>query len=101
MLHPLIVLFAEEALDAVFVFEVKVAENRITFHNFIQDIKVQRQFIYTFYLLHQLSTDRTPYPPIVSEYLQAFSTECMSAVDQYARNTLSNVEVLITEVAKV
>ena len=41
MLHPLIMLFTQQTIDTGFVFEVNVPQDKITFHYFIEYIKIQ------------------------------------------------------------
>ena len=40
VLHPLIMLVTEETINTIFILEVNVSQNAISFHNFVQDIEV-------------------------------------------------------------
>ena len=81
MLHPLVMFFTEQTVNTRFVFEVNVPQYIITFHYFIQDIKIERQFINTFNLLNQFTTDRAPHSIIVMNLSQTLGAKSMSAMD--------------------
>lgn len=41
VLDPLIMLVAQKAIDAILIFEVDIPQDIISFHDFVQDIKVE------------------------------------------------------------
>ena len=67
MLNSLFMLFTEQTIDTLLILEIDVSQDTVPFYDLIQDIEVQRQLVYTFDLLHQLSADRAPYPVVVVE----------------------------------
>ena len=42
MLHPLVMLVAEQALDAVLIFEIQISQDAVPLNNLVQNIEVQR-----------------------------------------------------------
>ena len=57
MLHPLVMLVAQQTLYTVLIFKIDISQDVISFHNFIEDIEVQWQLIDTLYLLYKLPTN--------------------------------------------
>jgi len=101
VLHSLVVLVAQQTVDAVFIFKVDISKNTVTFHNFVQDIEIQGQLIDAFYLLHQFSADGTSHSEVVVQTGEALCAKSMAAVDEYPWNPLSHVEFFSAIVAKV
>mmetsp|Transcript_31161 Transcript_31161/g.47662 ORF Transcript_31161/g.47662 Transcript_31161/m.47662 type:complete len:219 (-) Transcript_31161:387-1043(-) len=60
VLHTLVVFVAYQAVDALLVFEVDVPQNWVSFYNFVEDVKVQRQLVYSLHLLNQFPTNGAP-----------------------------------------
>ena len=92
---------AQQAVNALLVFEVNVPQNTIAFDNFVQDIEIQRQFVDAFDLLHQFATDGAPDAVVMVELLEALGAEGMAAVNEYPGNSFSHVELISAIVAKV
>jgi len=42
VLHPLVVFVAQQAVDALLIFEIDVSENAVSFNYFVQDIEIKR-----------------------------------------------------------
>ena len=40
VLHPLIMLVTEQAINTIFILEINVSQNAVSFDNFVQDIEV-------------------------------------------------------------
>ena len=73
----------------------------VALHYFIKDVEVQRKFVNTFNLLHELSADWAPHSEVMVQVWQAFSAESVSAMDQYSWNLLAHIEFFTAVVAKV
>lgn len=101
VLHALVVLVAQQAVDALLVFEVDVPQNAVPLNNFIEDVEIQRQFVHAFDLLHQLATYRAPNSEVVVQPVQALSAKGVPAVNQDARDFLAHVELFCAVVAEV
>ena len=101
VLDSLIMLVAEQALDAVLVLEVQVPQDGVALHNFIQNVEVQGKLVDALNLLDELAANRTAHPEVMVEYLKALRAEGVPAVDEDARNSLANIELLATIVAIV
>lgn len=101
VLDTLVMSFAQQALDAFFVFEIDVSQDTIAFHNLIQDIEVQWKLVHAFDLLHQFSADGAPHSEVMVQALQALSAEGVSTVNEYPWDSLSNIELFCAIVAKV
>ena len=101
VLHPLVVLFAEEALDAVLVLEIQISKYAVPLHYLVQDIEIERQFIDTLDLLDEFPADRAPHPEVMMQYLQTLGAKSVPAVNQNAWNALADVERLAAVVAVI
>ena len=101
MLHPLIVLVAEEAFNAVFIFEIQISEDAVPLDDLIEDIEVQRQLINALHLLNKLSANRASHPEIMVENLEALCAKSVATVNKDAWNSFANVEVLSAVIAEV
>jgi len=93
VLDALVVSLAQQAVNAVFVLEVDVPQDVVSFHDFVKDIEVQRQLVHAFNLLHQFSADGTSYSVVVVQALEALSAEGVSAVNQYPGYSFAHVEL--------
>lgn len=104
MLHALFMTFTEQALDAVLVFEVEVAQPEVSFDYLIKNVKVERQSIGGLDTLNQLSADGTSdahLSRLLVHHGEALSAERVTAVNEDTRYLVANVEVLATKVAEV
>jgi hypothetical protein len=101
MLDPLIMLFAKQTLYAIFVFKVDISQNVVSFHNLIQDVKIERQLVYALHLLHQFPADGAPHSEVVMESRKALSAKSMAAMDQNSWNLLSNIKLFTAIVTKI
>lgn len=101
VLHALIVPLAEQALDTLFIFEVDVAQDRISLYDLVQYIEVQWQLVDGLDLLHQLVADGTSNSRIRVQHAQAFRAKSMAAMHEYARDLLAHIELVAAIIAKV
>ena len=101
VLDALIVLVAQETLYAVLVLEVQISQDGISLHDLIQDIEVQRQFIYTLHPFHQLPAYGTSHPKAVMQRLKALRAKSMTAMYQDPGNSLPNIKIVSTIIAEV
>ena len=60
VLHSLVMLIAEQALNALFVLEINVSEHMVSLDDLVQNIEIERQLVYTLNLLDELSANRAP-----------------------------------------
>ena len=101
MLDTLVMLVAEEAFDAIFIFEVDIAQDWITFYEFVKNAEIQRQFIYTFNAFYQLSAYWTPYTVVVEQNIETFGAERVPAMYQYSRYFFTDIEISSAIIAKM
>lgn len=101
MLDSLVVLVAEQALDAVLVLKVQVAKDWVTLDDLVEDVEVQGKLVDALDLLDELSTDRAAHSEVVVQHLEALCTKGVATVDEDARNSLAHVELVTTIVAIV
>ena len=101
VLHSLVVFLAEEAIDAFFVLEIDISQDRISFDDFVKNVEVQRQLVHGFNILNQLTADGAPDPEIVVQVTEALSAESVTAVDKDTRYLFAYGELITAIVAKV
>ena len=101
VLHSLVVFLAEEAIDAFFVLEIDISQDRISFDDFVKNVEVQRQLVDGFNILNQLTADGAPDPEIVVQVTEALSAESVTAVDKDTRYLFAYGELITAIVAKV
>jgi hypothetical protein len=101
VLHPVVVTFADQTLDALLVLEVDVSQNGVSLHDLIQDIEVEGQLVHRLDLLDQFATDGASDSEVVVEGVQTFSAEGVATVHQYPRDALAHVELQSAVVAVV
>ena len=94
-------LVAQQTVDALLVLKIDVSQDTVSFHDFVEDVKIQGQFIYALDLLHEFAANGTPHPKVVVESGKTLGTEGMPAVDEYARYLLTHIEFVAAEVAEV
>ena len=101
VLDALIVFLAEQAVDAFLVFEVDIAQNRVTLDDLVQDVEVQRKLVDGLDLLNQLLADGAPDAEVMVQVCQTLRAEGVSAMDENARYLLADVEFVAAKVAEV
>lgn len=101
MLDALVVSLAKQAINAVFVFEVNVPQDAVSFNDFVEDVEVQRQLINALDLFHQFATNRASHSVVVMQALEAFCAERVSAVNQYPGYSFAHVELFSAIVTKI
>jgi len=68
MLHPLVMLVAQQTLYTVLIFKIDISQDVISFHNFIEDIEVQWELIDTLYLLYKLPANWAAHSEVMVEH---------------------------------
>ena len=105
VLDALWVNFAELVGEAIFILILKVEarrrQNRVLFHNFVQNVDVQRQALCAFEVLDKLAADRASDAVLMVQLLNAVRAEGVPAVDQDARDALSNIVLETAELANI
>jgi hypothetical protein len=101
VLDSLVVLVAQQAVDALLVLEVNVSQDAVALHDLVQDVEVERQFVHAFDLLNQLSANWAPDSIVVVQHREAFSAESVSAMNQNPGDSFSDVEFVSAIVAEV
>ena len=87
----------------IFIFEVErgLVEDWILLNDLVENVNVQRKSLCAFKLLDQFSANRASHSIFVVQLLDAVRAESMSAVNQYAWVTFTNVVLESTERADV
>ena len=87
----------------ILIFEVKAGAGKdwILLHDFVQDVDVEGESLGALQLLDQLAADGASDTVLVVKLLNAVRAQSMAAVDQYARDTLTDVVLESTELANV
>ena len=87
----------------IFIFEVErgLVEDWILLNDLVENVNVQRKSLCAFKLLDQFSANRASHSILVVQLLDAVRAESMSAVNQYAWNTFTNVVLERAELAYI
>ena len=105
MLNTLGMLIAQLLTESFFILilEVKgsLVQDWILLDNFIENIDVERESLSTFKLLDQFSANRASHSVLVVQLLDAIRAKSMSAVNQDAWDSFSNVILECAELADI
>ena len=101
VLHALVMLLAEEAVDTLLVLEVDVAQDGVPLYDLVQDVEVERQLVDRLDLLDELPANGASHAEIMVQILEAVGAEGVPTVDEDARDLLSDGELVAAEVTKV
>ena len=87
----------------ILIFEVKAGAGKdwILLHDFVQDVDIEGKSLGALQLLDQLAADGASNTVLVVKLLNAVRAQSMAAVDQYARDALTDVVLESTELANV
>ena len=87
----------------IFIFEVErgLVEDWILLNDLVENVNVQRKSLCAFKLLDQFSANRASHSIFVVQLLDAVRAESMSAVNQYAWDTFTNVVLERAELADI
>ena len=84
-------LFTESFFILIFKVKGGLVKDRILLNDFVENVDVQRESLGAFKLLDQFSANRASHSILVVQLLDAACAESMSAVNQYAWNTFTDV----------
>ena len=101
VLHSLVMVVTEQAINALFVIKVDIAQNGVSLNNLVEYVEIERQLINTFYLFDEFPANGTSNSEIMVKLCQTFSTERVPTMNKNSGYLLAHVKLITTKVTEI